>query len=758
MPRTSFVAPKNFALYNHTKIFYNGFVFRSALARNLNPAVLVPALTSGLIAGVLAVILQLSFAALIFGGDLSSQLGKGIGLALFSGFVLALVVALTSSFPVSVACPQDSPAAILAILTVSISATLSESRTTSATFATVIAALALTTMLTGASFFGLGWFRLGSFVRFIPYPVVGGFLAGTGWLLMQGGVNVMTGAQLTPEWIFLLSQPSVIARWLPGVGLAIVLLLVLRRWTHALITPIIILLGILIFYLALNATGLTIEQARDRSWMLGPFPKESLFQFLTPNAFLGADWDALLRQVDKLAAILIVSVIALLLNASGIELAVQRDLDFNRELKAAGLANFLAGLAAGFPGYHMLGASTLSYKLGARSRVTGITAAVLVGFTLLFGASLLEYVPRPVLGGLLVFLGISFLVEWLYDAYFKLPRIDYALIVVILAVIAVFGFLPGVAAGVVIAMLMFIVNYSRIHPVKHALTGETFRSTVDRSPNERAHLRARGEQLWILQLQEFIFFGTAQHLLDQIRARVLDTQRAPLQFIVLDFRRVPGLDSSAVASFLRMRQLTHAQQIQLILTNLKSEIREQLERGGFRNIQYFPSMDHGVEWCEDQILVTHESAQNPERVAFHAQLAQFLPHAHDAPRVEKYLERIEVPINTILLHQGDAADALYFIEQGEVSVQLQLPDGKEVRLRTIHHGTVVGEVAMYLGGVRTASVVTREPTTAYRFTMNAIREMEQNDPDLAAALHKWIAGVMAERLADNVRTLEAVMD
>ena len=107
---------------------------------------------------------------------------------------------------------------------------------------------------------------------------------------MQGGVNVMTGAQAGTRVDFLLSQPTVIVRWLPGMVLALVLLLVLRRWTHALITPTIILAAIVIFYVVLSTTGLSIEQARERSWMLGPFPKESLFQFLTPGAFLGANW------------------------------------------------------------------------------------------------------------------------------------------------------------------------------------------------------------------------------------------------------------------------------------------------------------------------------------------------------------------------------------------------------------------------------------------------------------------------------------
>jgi SulP family sulfate permease len=558
----------------------------------------------------------------------------------------------------------------------------------------------------------------------------------------------MTGARLTPAWIYLLSLPNVMLRWLPGIVLACVLLIVLRRWTHALITPAIILIAVILFYAAITAGGLSVEQARERSWMLGPFPAGSLFQFLTPTAFQDANWAVVLRQADKIAAVLLVSVVALLLNASGIELSARRDLDFNREL-----------IAAGLPGYHLLGATTLSYRLGARSRLTGITAAVLIGFTLLFGASLLEYFPRPVLGGLLAYLGIAFLVEWLYDAWFQLSIVDYLLIVLILVIIAVFGFLPGVAVGIVISVILFVVNYSRIHVVKHALTGINYRSSVDRSHAERAFLRKHGEQLWILQLQEYIFFGTAQNLLDQVRARIQNVQRVPLRFLVLDFRRVPGLDSSAVASFLRLLQLAQAQQIELVLADVAPNTQKQLKRGGVNEgAHYFPSLDLGVEWCESKMLAEDAQERAVEPLTFQAQLARVLPNAGDLERLDTYLRRLEVPAETVLIHQGEAAHALYFIETGKVSVQLELPDGKSVRLRTIHHGTVIGEVAMYSGTARTASVVTLEPTVAHRLTAAAITEMERRDPDLAAALHKWIAGVMAERLADNVRTLEAVMN
>lgn len=730
----------------------------SAWLNEFRPANLIPAVSAGLVAGVLGVILQISFAALVFGGDLSPFLSRGIGLALAGGVIFAAVVALTSSFPVSIASPQDSPAAILALVTITISAVLSAGPNSAVTLQTVIASIAVSTLLTGVVFFALGRFKLGRLVRFIPYPVVGGFLAGTGWLLMQGGVNVMTGAQLTPEWIYILSQPVVVVRWVPGVVLALVLVVILRRWSHALITPTIILVAIGLFYLALPSTGLTVESARDRSWMLGPFPPNSLFQFLTPTAFQDANWLALLGQADKIVTVAIVSTIALLLNVSGIELAVQKDMDVSRELESAGLANILAGLAAGFPGYHLLGATTLSYKFGARSRVTGLTAALLILFTLLFGASLLEYVPRPVLGGLLVFLGISFLVDWLYDAFFRLSRTEYALIVLILVVIAVFGFLPGVGVGLVVSMILFILNYSRIHVVKHSLSGAGFRSAVERSPSERARLREQGEQILILRLQEFIFFGTGQQLLDTVREHIQDPTKPSLRFLVLDFRRVPGLDSSAIASFTRLLQLTRAQNIETLFTEVARPIRPQLERGGIKNIEYFSTLDAGVEWCENRILADDPSPLDTIHDTLQSQLMEFLPRLEDRERLTSYLERIDVPVDTLLIRQGDMADALYFIEQGSVSVDIELGDRQKVRFRTATSGSILGEIGVYLHGARTASVTTIQPTVVYRFSMQALRRMEAQDPILAAGIHKWIATIMAERLADSARTLEAVMN
>ena len=106
-------------------------------------------------------------------------------------------------------------------------------------------------------------------------------------------------------------------------------------------------------------------------------------------------------------------------------------MDLNRELISTGIANIAGGLGGSPVGYHMLGVSSLSFRMGISNRLVPVFAASVTGLTLLFGASLLSLIPKLIAGGLIFFVGLSFLTEWLYDAWFQLPRIDYLLVWVI---------------------------------------------------------------------------------------------------------------------------------------------------------------------------------------------------------------------------------------------------------------------------------------------------------------------------------------
>lgn len=379
----------------------------TTLQQEFHPSRLIPSLTAALITGVVAIIYSLSFVALIFSGDLAPYISIGIGLSLFAAMVQSLVIALMSSSPGMVSHVQEAPVAIMGVMAAAIAAQMTAP--TDEILPTVIVALAFTTLLTGICCFLLGKLKLGELIRFIPYPVVGGFLAGTGWLLSIGAILLMTNLSPSLDQLPQLLQPQVIWQWVPGSCFGVLLILVLRRYSHVLLMPGLVIGAIALFYLVLFITQISIPEAQAYGLLLGPFPEGGLWQPLQLSTLLQANWQLIFAQTGKMIAIVLITVLSLLLNATGIELAIGRDLDLNRELRATGIANLIAGLGGGIIGFHGLGTSTLSYaKIGARSRLVGVANAIGIAAILLAGASVVSLFPKPVLGGVALFLGLDF--------------------------------------------------------------------------------------------------------------------------------------------------------------------------------------------------------------------------------------------------------------------------------------------------------------------------------------------------------------
>jgi sulfate permease, SulP family len=733
------------------------------LKNEFKPDTLFPSITAGLVAAIITISLEISLAALIFSGELGEFLAGGIGLMLFGAFAMGIAIALTTSLPGMVGLPQDTPAAIMGLVAAAIGVSM-RGGDPRAVYSTIIAAMSLTSILTAVFFLLLGRFKASGFVRYIPYPVVGGFLAGTGYLLSMGAFGVMVNVPLTFANLPQLFSSNNLINWVPGVIFGITLLVLLRRWSHFLITPGALILAAALFYGYLLIAGIPVSEASSRGLLLGPFPSGGLYQPLTLSTLGLIDWGVIFQNIDKIATILVLSIIALLLNASALEVTVKKDIDLNRELQAAGWANLVGGLGGSSVGYQALGMSALAHRLGARSRLVNLISALICGVALFFGASLISYFPKPVLGGMLLYLGISFLAEWLIDARKALPFLDYLLVWVILGIIATVGFLEGVAAGIFIAAILFVISYSRINAIKNTLDGSIYHSKVDRPKMHRDILHQRGAEIYILRLQGFIFFGTVQNILEKIRLRIHDQTQGPLRFLLLDFQRVTRLDSSAVFGITRLKQLAEANKILMVWTHVAAEIVTQLERGGMHDqaddsflIQ--DTLDEGVEWCENKILAAqgiNDLTGVIERVE--TQLKRAFPGLQGVERLMKYLERRKVEVGEYLMKQDEPSEEMYFVESGLVTIELELPNGRRMRLRSIRGGATVGEMGIYLGGTRTASVVASRPSTVYRLSLQSLAEMREKDPQIAALFHEWIARLLAERIADNNRMFEALMD
>ena len=721
-------------------------------------------IVGGIIIGFTFVFLEISFAALIFSGDLSVYLARGIGFMLFGTCVVCLVIAVISSRPGMIAISQDVPAAIFSVVGVSIATTLPNNLDSA--FHTLVAVIIITSLISGVAFVTMGRFRLGRLVRYIPYPVVGGFLAGTGWLLAGGAMGVMLDESLTFVLVPTLFQPDILLMWLPGTIFAFVVLISLRRIDHSLLVPGLIVGGFVVFYSALAATGTSIEEARSLGLLLGSMPEGGLWKFPTASFFTDVNWQIVFSQAGSMVAVLLVSVISLLFNTTGLELILKKDIDLNRELTAAGIANMAAGLGGGVVGYHALSLSALGNRLGSPTRILGITASLMCIVTMLFGASLLAYFPLPILGGLLMYLGLSFLTEWVYDSWFRLSKTDYLLVILILVAIAHFGFLKGVFAGLVVAALLFVVNYSKVEVAKYKLDGDSCRSPVDRSGIQQRCLDDNAGLLFILKLQGFIFFGTADSLLNQVTDRVDDSLKETPRFVILDFHHVSGFDASAINSIMKMKQLAEKRGFVLVFANLTNWMRDQLTIGGVVDetediVRIFSEFDYALEWCEDKIIGIGQGDDSIEDAGIDSFVSCLAINEERIGAFLSYLERVTYRSGETVISQNAVADELYFIESGSLTVVLETKENRSVRLRTVKSGNVVGEMGMYLGlsgdAYRSASVTANEECVLYRLTRESLVRMERESPDLAAALHRFIITLLSTRLMQTNRLVETLM-
>ena len=712
-------------------------------ATTFNP---ISAVFAGVISGIVTLTYSVSYAALIFSGPLNQFFSVGISIALMSATLVAFFVALGSSFPFSIAGPDSNASAIIALMTASIVSALSNN--IEVMLPTVIATIAISSIATGLVLFAIGKLKLGYFVRFIPYPVLGGFLAGTGWLITTGAFKVMTGMSFNFENLSAYTQIEHVKLWVPGVLFVIITTVIIKKVNHFLTFPGILISSILVVHIILKTSGMNLTEASSEGWLYSSFDANPTLNIWSQVQFSKIDWTIMFQQAGNLSAMMAVVVITILLNATGIELTAKQDANLNKELSSAGVANFITGLCGGMIGYLSISRSILNFKAGGIKPLAGICAALFCLAIFLFGASFLSFMPKLVLGGLLLYLGFGLLKEWVYDAYSKLSKMDYGLVISILVVIAFAGFLEGVTFGVLISVVLFVVNYSRIDIVQHELTGANHRSTFVRSIPEQEILNSNGDSVYILNLQGYLFFGTANNLLERVKLKIKNESDV-LRYIILDFRLVTGLDSSVTLSFKKIHQIASEAGIKIFLTHLDSSIEHHFLESDLVNgddFRLFPTLDHSVQWCEDRLIETHGESNLNDASQFQDQLSSMFLTQEQAERFIPFLKLIQVKKGEYIMRQGDPADSLYFVSNGVVTALLDLPD-KQIRLISMSSGTVFGEMGLYTKAPRTAAIVTDEDSILFELDSSSLNKMQKEDPELATALHYFIIKLLAERIA-----------
>ncbi len=716
----------------------------------------LPGLSIGLVVSLVLIVLEVSFATMIFSGPLQAHVGRGIGMALAGTVGLVLGTTLFSRIRSIVAMPQDAPVALFAGVAAAIAAAVGRPETPE-TFITITAALMGACLLTGICFVLVGRFGWAEFFRFMPYPVVSGFLAGTGWLLTRGSLEVMTGTALGWGSLDALASAGMLALWLPGAGYAVGLFLILRRWSHYLILPGSLILAVLVYHLVLRLAGVSIAEARQIGFIFEPFASGSLWPVFGLADLAAVHWGAIWPQIPSIAVIPFISLLGLLLNTGGIELASRREIDMNRELVVNGAANLLIGASGAHPGYASISLSALGLRTGADTRLVGLTATLILTTTLLFGSQVLAYFPKAILGGFLLLLGLFFLSDWLVDTRRRMPPGDHLLVVAVFLVICLFSYLHGVIFGLLATMILFVIRISRVPILRRTLSGARLHSRKGRSLPHQRLLAMHGERIVVYELEGYVFFGSVTRLIEDISAAVKDPSRAPAEAILLDFRRVNGFDISSVNNFVRLiyrfQRPERAFAVVAPPDGLAALLVGNLDPEAAGDLHFFPDLDGALQWAEDRLLETEgqrlrsasatgKSARDALLESVSDDLMRRLDRQGEVEALTQsldgFLSRRSCAKDAVVLESGGRAEGLYLVRAGVVAEEVEAGEERIIAVRELGPGTFFAEPGAY-GSWRCGSrFVARSEADLGLLTPEALKRVEAEAPDLAIALHRLV--------------------
>ena len=206
-------------------------------------------------------------------------------------------------------------------------------------------------------------------------------------------------------------------------------------------------------------------------------------------------WHALPDVVGNLIAVIFVTATSTLFNTTGIEVALQREANLERELNVTGLANILTGAFGGYTGCISISRTVLNFNSGGTGRLSGLTVAAISALMLAAAPPLLGYMPKFVLGGLLIYLGADQLHQWIIESRRRLTITEYLSLLAIIVIIVQWGFIAGILIGVVIGCATFALSAARIDSIKFSFDGSEYRSSLDRSRDDQEVLAAHGGKI-----------------------------------------------------------------------------------------------------------------------------------------------------------------------------------------------------------------------------------------------------------------------
>jgi SulP family sulfate permease len=619
--------------------------------------------------------------------------------------------------------------------------------------------LTLAALLSGGLQVLYGALGGGALIKYIPYPVVSGYLSGVGVVIFLKQLRGLFGFPKELSNAEGLVHPTTWSA--PGLAVGLVTIaamLVAPRITKRVPAAILGLgagiacyftLGVFVdprlLTLAANPLvigplgggGSPVGALAERFAALGGLGLADLRLLLMPALTL-----SVLLSIDTLKTCVVVDAITRTRHAS------------NRELLGQGIANLASAAIGGVPGSGTSGATLVNIASGGLTRRSAVIEGALVLVAYLALGGLVAWAPVPALAGILVVVAYR-MFDW--DCARLLRQrstvLDFVVVAAVIAVAVLVDLVAASATGVALSILLFLREQVRGSVIHRMTYGDEIFSRQKRLADERAVLARRGRETVVCELAGSLFFGTTDQLFTQLEAD-LKTRR----FVILDLRRVRSVDLTAVHMLEQWEAQLGERGGTLLLSSVPRALPSGLNLRSYFDevglvatesaVRSFEQLSDALEWAEDRILEDEGRGRAAEESPLMLHEIDFLKG-----RSEDTLRQLEACIvarscaaGEAIFRQGDAGDEIFLVTRGRVRISLRVGERDERHLATFGRGDAFGEIAFIDRGVRTAEAVALVPTELLVLSRERFDALVEQHPRLGLHFFEGLARSLAVRL------------
>ncbi len=440
--------------------------------------------------------------------------------------------------------------------------------------------LLVATLMAGILLVLMGLLRLGTLIKFIPYPIILGFTAGIAVTIFTTQINDLFGLGLTnlpkefvPKWGVLLSSLGQ-THWLTlAVGLgSIVIIQLTPRLTK-------VIPGSLVAIVVMTILGYVLKTYCGITELVTIGDRYQISTSLPPLVAPELSWELVERLISPAFTIALLGAIESLLSASVADGVIGERHRSNTELVAQGVANIIVPFVGGIPVTGAIARTMTNINNGGRSPIAGMTHAVVLLVTFLFLMPLMAYIPMAVLAGVLVVISYNMSGWRSVRASLRGPKSDVAVLVVTFLLTVIFDLTIAIELGLLLAMLLFMqrmVESTRILVSRGELELHAAGDDGHQGQSERLTLP---EGVEVYEIEGPFFFGIANRFEEVTSV----TQAAP-PVRILRMRSVPFMDSTAVRNLGILVATSQRSGTRLILSGVNERVHSTLRATGLADL------------------------------------------------------------------------------------------------------------------------------------------------------------------------------